>query len=49
MLNDKRLIRFKSEKQTDSIKFKDNEIWRSEIMSWFNELTIISFQEILLL
>ena len=26
MLNDKRLIKFKSEKQTDSIKFKDNEI-----------------------
>ena len=26
MLNDKRLIRFKSEKQTNSIKFKDNEI-----------------------
>ena len=26
MLNDKRFIKFKSEKQTDSIKFKDNEI-----------------------
>ncbi len=26
MLNDKRLIKFKSEKQNGSIKFKDNEI-----------------------
>ena len=26
MLNDKRFIKFKSEKKTDSIKFKDNEI-----------------------
>ena len=26
MLNDKRFIKFKSEKQRDSIKFKDNEI-----------------------
>ena len=26
MLNDKRLIKFKCEKQTDNIKFKDNEI-----------------------
>ena len=27
MLNDKRFIKFKSEKQTESIKLKDNEVY----------------------
>ena len=39
MLNDKRLIRFKSEKQTDSIKFKDNEI---NVLFYSNDNILLS-------